>query len=213
MRTCRGGQWRWRVREMMKKMLAVLAVAVPLLVLPVAAAAGDAGKIGGFVGGGFGLPMGTLGDVAKLGFGLTGGVGYNVNERLSVGAALDFSQFSPKLTKEAEDAGAEADGKLSLLGGGVYARYLLTPKGTQPYLIGRLALVNFKAKIDVLFEGDVVETADESETKPAVAVGGGVDFPIGKASKGFVEGTYNLGFTADEKTRWITVRAGIRFGS
>ncbi|MBN2369679.1 MAG: outer membrane beta-barrel protein [Vicinamibacteria bacterium] len=188
-----------------------------------------------WIGGGLAMPQrpDTFKDYAKVGFGLEGGVGYKISPRLIIGVSAEYNRFSPDMaTLEAEalhfvdvttfDVSVDINGgNASIVGASAYTRLLLASQGAQPYVVARAGLARYKtsdATVRYTVEYLGLTTSDSvtldggSETALKIVAGAGVDVPVGETSKLFFEAAYNFGFTEEESTGHISVRAGLRFG-
>jgi len=182
----------------MKLTLAALTAAVLTVVVAAAPASAqdDTGprtiRIGAAAG--LAMPMGDFGDVAEMGFNVTGTVDAQP-AALPVGVRVDvmYNRFGLE----------DVDGNSSILAGLLNAVLSFgTQTSAQPYLIGGVGVYRAAFDID---GGD-----DDSETAFGVGLGGGVRFPLSGFDT-YVEARFHNAFTEDESTTFIPITFGIRF--
>lgn len=87
------------------------------------------------------------------------------------------------------------------------AKYKFTGDSMRPYLFGGAGMSN--VTVSASYSG---VSASLSEMDPMIAVGGGVEFPMGKDMNFFAEAQYSMVMTAGASSSYIPIGAGINFG-
>ncbi len=168
--------------------LALLAV----MTLVVVAAPASAQSIRWGVGAGLLMPMGTYGDLDKVGF--TGGLGGTYQLPGGIGIRADVSYGTTS-----EKSGVTAH-KTKILGGMASVVYHLAAAGPRPYVMGGLGFSNVK-----------VDPA--SDTKFAFGLGLGVALPLGTGgNRLFAETRYTSVQTDGNSLNYLPIVVGISFG-
>ncbi|UCE24145.1 MAG: outer membrane beta-barrel protein [Candidatus Zixiibacteriota bacterium] len=200
----------------MKRLAVVLAV---FLVFAVTAGAqGDAARMKPviYAGGGIGLPLSpsAFSDGWKMGIGFGGGVGLQVTPYVEVIGKFFFNTFPLDLP---EVPGITTDGgDLRFMEFGADVKYIFTvgpdsPVG--PFLLAGAGMANVKVT-DFTVSGDgetnTIPFGDYSETKFALAFGGGFDYMFSPKAGMWVEGRYALVLTEGDSFGYFPIRVGVK---
>ena len=175
---------------------AVLALGV--LVAVSAAPAAAQGPLSLGVGGGVTIPTGDFKDGVKTGWHGLANLGYEGSSGIGLRGDFYYGENSGK-----------GGGKFKLAGGLANVTYTFAggKSSTRPYVIGGVGFFNGKSDVTV---GAV--TVSSSDTKFAWAAGAGIKFKAGSDSDIFVEGRYVSVSTDKNKTNFIPITLGVRFG-
>jgi opacity protein-like surface antigen len=179
----------------MKRFGLVLLAVLALCVIAVRPATAQNIRWG--LGAGLLLPMGTYGDIDKLGF--TGGLGGTYQLPGGVGIRVDASYGT-----SSEKSGVAAH-STKIIGGMASVVYAFGTAGPKPYIMGGLGLSNVKI--------DVTGGPSGSETKVAFGFGAGVSLPMGTgSSRLFAETRYTSVSTSGSSINFLPLVVGISFG-
>ena len=200
----------------MKRLAVVLAV---LLIFAVTASAqGDAAKMKPviYAGGGLGLPLSpsVFSDGWKMGIGFGGGVGLQLTPYVEVIGKFFYNSFPLDVP---DIAGVTTDGgSFQFMEFGADVKYIFTvgpdsPVG--PFLLAGAGMTNLKIS-DFTVSGDLVDFtipfSEYSETKFALAFGGGFDYMFSPKAGLWVEGRYALVMTEGDSFGYFPIRVGVK---
>jgi hypothetical protein len=178
----------------------LVTAALALALVGLAAPSDSSAQAAAFIGGGVTSPTGDFkdfggGDGANLGWVATGGILFPVGDAgLSAGVRAFFG---------ANNHDTDGD-KTNLYGGTAVATYSFGEAGAvAPFVYGEFG---YQAHA---YKSTDFPAFDDTEWKPFVAGGAGLNFPIGGLS-GFVAAGYNQGFGSDGgNTTYINGVAGV----
>ncbi len=199
------------------KKLAIVLVVVMALALSVSAENGATTmKPVLYVGGGVGMPIGpeVFSDAWKMGIGFGGGIGLQATPTIEVVGKVFYNTFPMDLP---DIEGVTTDGgDLKFLEFGADVKYLFTmgpdsPFG--PFLLFGTGLTNIKISDFTASGADTTITVplgDFSETKFALAIGGGFDYMFSPKAGIWVEGRYAMVLTEGDSFSYFPIRAGLK---
>ena len=104
-------------------------------------------------------------------------------------------------------------GSITLLNLMANLRFNLTPVDAKasPYFIGGVGMFRLSVS-DIVATGGgqvITEPIDAAETKLGIGFGAGVDINVGENVGLFIEAKYGIGFTEDESTHHLPIKAGL----
>ena len=169
-----------------------------------AGAADRKGMVGVGVGGGLLLPMGDFGDLAKMGWRASGGVGYFFSNEIMLGVTGAYSQNKPKDNVVFTDStGDTLDVKFKIMQYGVFGQYMFKMQNDKiaPYLKAGLGFYNQK------LSATGFESA--SETDLGINGGVGVGLAVSPMASVFLEGGFHNIFSEGSSTNFITATVGL----
>ena len=182
--------------------------------------------------GGVAMPMGPdyFKDWFKMGYSVHGQYVMFPSPKLGISFGVGYEPFSvdeDKFTEDAtgysksdlEDMGIdfELDMSLSILELCVGVRpYLSAPEATTQLFVFGMATYNmmkFKADFTMSDDyGNYYEYSDSGdENKTGLAIGGGLEMPLGETTNLIFQGLYRFIFTEDETTSFLGITAGVIF--
>lgn len=183
----------------MKKLVLVL-LAV-LAVSTVSFAQKGSMAIGGDLG--ILLPMGDMGDVLSMGFGICPTFDYMMNEKLALAGTVGYVSWGAK----EEIAGLETSFTDIPIKAG--AKYYLGAGGMKPYLLGEFGIHMLTASVKGTIMGYSFDES-ASETDMGFAVGGGMEMPMGEKMKLNFLAQYESIFE-DESFNNLVIKVGIKY--
>ena len=186
--------------------------------------AARAGKAVGYFSGGAGVPEApsTFSDGWNPTFGVSVGVGFRPGPWLEVGGSFGLDRFSSKPEGRTEillpgedltDATVRGgDTSILLLQGEFRAFLPISLSRVSPYLVGAGGLLR-RTFEEVAIDRDGVEELVSFEGVNAFVLspGAGVGFRLTRELWFTLEGSYAIGFTEGEHTRYFPLRAGLAF--
>jgi len=169
-----------------------------------------------YAGGGLGMPLSPSGfsDGWKMGFGFGGGVGAQITPYIEVVGKFFYNTF-PLDIPDVEGITTDG-GDFQFIEFGADAKYLfdMGPESKiAPFLLAGFGATNVKIT-DFTVSGDgetiTIPFGDYSETKIALAVGGGFDYMFSPKAGLWVEGRYAIVLTEGDSFGYLPIRAGVK---
>lgn len=155
-----------------------------------------------YIGGGVSVPTGTLGDGWKMGFHGNGKIGFTATPKIDILGSVAYHSFP------LDDQGVSGvdGGTIStiLIGGDARMNFGVPAAPTMPYALAGAGLGILSAS-DVTSGGTTILTVD-SETKPYIEFGGGVEM-----QKFFAEIKYVIVLTSGESLTFLPITVGVKF--
>lgn len=195
----------------MRRIALVLAV---LLLFAISASAQNQIKPVVYAGGGLGLPLSPseFSDGWKMGIGFGGGVGAQFTPNIEVVGKFFYNTFGLDVP---EVEGVTVDGgDLQFIEFGADVKYLFTTGPDSPFgpfLLFGLGMTNVKITDLTVSGGDItIGLQGVSETKFALALGGGFDYMFSPKAGLWVEGRYAMVLTEGDSFGYMPIRAGVK---
>ncbi|HXG00393.1 MAG TPA: outer membrane beta-barrel protein [Bacteroidota bacterium] len=158
-------------------------------------------------------------DYWKMGFNIGGGLGYSFSPYLALVGHVDYNNFAFDEDGFLKDLGFSGLGiKISggsasifTVSGNLKATLTTTPHSVSPYFIGGIGFFSISiSEVTVSGGGVSVRVEGDSESAFCVSFGPGIDISAAETVSILLEGKYVIGFTENENTTYIPLKAGIK---
>jgi opacity protein-like surface antigen len=193
-----------------------------ILLFATTALAQDEKKVTLSLGGGISFPSqpSLFSNYWKMGFNFGAGIGYPLSPSVSLVSSFDYSNFAFNDEDFLRDNGFGGYGItisggsatiISILGN-IKASLAQAPGSVAPYLLGGLGLFSISTSdLTVSAGGLSLSVNSESESAFSILFGAGIDIPAGETTTVFLQAAYSVGFTKNESTNYVPVKAGVAF--
>jgi len=205
-------------------MKSLQSIGVVFLILSLTTSAQERQKPDLLVFAGLSFPAGpeSFSDNWKMGFNFGGGLAYPLTSEFFLVGSFEYNNFAFDGDGFLRRYGATGLG-ITITGGsasiisitGSLKRSFPLPGSASPYVFGGGGFFHLSLS-DVTISGGGTSSKVEGGSKSALSgsLGAGIDIAAGKSAMFFLEGKFELGFTADEddggRTMHLPLRGGLR---
>jgi hypothetical protein len=172
-------------------------------------------------GGGLSFPSQPrlFSDYWKMGFNIGAGFDNRLSQTLSLEGTFEYNNFAFDDEGFLKDYGFSGYG-VTIEGGsatifsvlaGLKANLIPIDKPVSPYFLGEMGIFSLSTSdMTVSGPGGSMTGKGSSESAFTVVFGAGLDFVAGETTTVFIQAAYGLGFTKNESTNYIPLKAGLR---